>query len=512
VTVVGELALWFALFLAVWASVASFSGRAVAQPELVASGARSIVACALMTTLACVGLWTALLTHDFSLQYVASHTTLNTPALYLITAFWAGPPGAVLSFALGLSLCSAVVVGLRRPHEGTLPWAAGVLGALLAFVFAVACFVTNPYDRLAWVPAEGQGLDPRLQNPLAAPHYVATYGAFGAAAIPFARGLAAAVARDLDGDWFTSMRRWTVVTWMLLTASIGLRTRWTYLDPSAAAWWHADLAHLLSVGAWILGFVLLRLFAVRPMAPSPRLVAALALTAFCLVLAGAAAAPQPPRSEGAATPIEALLALVGFGLIAAAAIYALVKRLPRAVSGDGAKARRPPAVLVVYAGALVLVAGMAATLRWTNSSIKLRPGESAQLVDPYGRRWRFVSQGVSRDEGMNYLSTGVALEVWRDGRSVGIVSAERRQYLDSFKRTTHEPTVDAGVWTFLALDLYVTLAEVRGESAQLRVGFRPLAACIWIGWLVLAIGGVALGAGWGHVAASHAGVRLLGPV
>ena len=94
-TVVGELALWVALFLSVWASAAAFAGMKLRRRELVTSSSRATLAAAAMTALACAGLWSALLGHDFSLRYVASHTTLNTPTIYLLTAFWAGPEGRV---------------------------------------------------------------------------------------------------------------------------------------------------------------------------------------------------------------------------------------------------------------------------------------------------------------------------------------------------------------------------------------------------------------------------------
>ena len=49
-TIVGELALWVALFLVVWAGAASLSGRALRRPELAASSVRAIYAAAVMVT------------------------------------------------------------------------------------------------------------------------------------------------------------------------------------------------------------------------------------------------------------------------------------------------------------------------------------------------------------------------------------------------------------------------------------------------------------------------------
>ena len=136
---------------------------------------------------------------------------------------------------------------------------------------------------------------------------------------------------------------------------------------------------------------------------------------------------------------------------------------------------------------------------WGFSGLKileLGPGEARELTDPFRRRWRFVSQGPSRDERLNYLSTGVALEAWRGGENAGIVSAERRQYLDTVQRPIAEPSVKPGIQSSLALDVYVLLAEVRGETAQLHVTFRPLVAAFWVGWALILGGGIATALGW----------------
>src|SRR5918992_182097 len=207
VTTVGELALWVALLFAVWGSVAAFGGAILPRTELVESAVRSIRASSGMTALASLGLLDALLSRDLSLQYVVAHTTLNTPTPYLITAFWSGPAGAMLSFGLAVAACSVTALrGQRRPPSGQRAWVVGALSGVLSLILVALCFMTNPYDRVEWVPAEGQGLDPRLQTPVAAPYYAATYAAYGTAAIPFALAVGAVSARGGTENWVGSIR------------------------------------------------------------------------------------------------------------------------------------------------------------------------------------------------------------------------------------------------------------------------------------------------------------------
>jgi cytochrome c biogenesis factor len=84
----------------------------------------------------------------------------------------------------------------------------------------------------------------------------------------------------------------------------------------------------------------------------------------------------------------------------------------------------------------------------------------------------------------------VAVEAWRGGASAGIIAAERRQYLDGAQRPVSEPAMKPGIRSFLWLDLYVLLAELRGDLAQLRVSFRPLVSLVWLGWALVFAGAV----------------------
>ena len=100
---IGELSLWVALLMAMWAAVTSFAGGTLGRDDLIASGRRGLYATTAMVILASIGLWTALLTHDFSLRYVASNTSANMPKIYVFSAFWGGQAGSMLFWSLILS-------------------------------------------------------------------------------------------------------------------------------------------------------------------------------------------------------------------------------------------------------------------------------------------------------------------------------------------------------------------------------------------------------------------------
>jgi cytochrome c-type biogenesis protein CcmF len=155
-----------------------------------------------------------------------------------------------------------------------------------------------------------------------------------------------------------------------------------------------------------------------------------------------------------------------------------------------ARNRRRYGGYIVHAGIVVLFCAFAGLAFKKDHDVRLKAGEAKELVDPLGHRWRFVSQGVSTSETLNRFVTAVGLEVFRDGKRLGILSSEKRQYYDSNKQPQFEPSTEVGIWTSAKMDLYVVLAGVSDETAELRISFNPLVVWVWIGGIIMAIGGL----------------------
>src|SRR5262245_9585296 len=200
--------------MAAWATSVSFAGGALKRDDLIVSGRRALYATFAMVALASIGLWTALLTRDFSLEYVAGHISAAMPSVYVLTAFWSGQAGSMLFWALILSMYSAIAIATSRKRNAALmPWAAGALGAVLLFFIASTCFRANPFTRLDWTPPDGRGMNPQLQNPGMAIHPPNLYLGYVATAIPFAFAVAALLSRRLDAEWLGVVRRWSLLSW-----------------------------------------------------------------------------------------------------------------------------------------------------------------------------------------------------------------------------------------------------------------------------------------------------------
>jgi cytochrome c-type biogenesis protein CcmF len=121
----------------------------------------------------------------------------------------------------------------------------------------------------------------------------------------------------------------------------------------------------------------------------------------------------------------------------------------------------------------------------------LKPGQSATLRSPYGHTYTFTHLGVSQYDRLNRFVTAASVEVQRDGKRLGVMSSEKRQYVDSFNRPTFQPATEAAIRSDLREDLYIVFAgSVAGtEEAVYRFTLNPLVWWVWFGGLVLVTGG-----------------------
>jgi cytochrome c-type biogenesis protein CcmF len=249
---VGELSLWVALLMAAWTTTVSFSGGLQGRADLVKSGERAMYATFGFTLLASIGLWTALFTHDFSIKFVASYTSANLPKVYTLTAFWAGQAGSLLFWALILTLYSTIAVfANRRSNRAMMPYVTGTLGVVCLFFLMTMCFGANPYERLDWVPIDGRGMNPQLQNPGMAAHPPMLYLGLVGTAVPFAFAIGALVTRQLDAQWLGAVRRWALLSWFFLTIGIVLGMWWAYVELGWAGYWAWDAVENSSFLPWL---------------------------------------------------------------------------------------------------------------------------------------------------------------------------------------------------------------------------------------------------------------------
>ncbi len=492
---VGELSLWIALLMAAWGAAVSFAAGALGRRDLASSGRRALYVAFGALALAVAGVVDALVRRDFSLAYVALHTSLELSTPYAVAALWSGPAGTMLVWALLIAAAAAALApaGARRdPRRG--PWVAGAAALFLLFVLLVVALQANPYERLSWRASDGQGLDPRLQVPAMVLQRPLLLAGYTAACVPAMLALGGLLARRVDVATWTAARRWGVAAWAGIGAAILLAAGGA-LDTAGAWAWPPDVA--LPAAEW----ACLALFLHTVSRPAGRGILSklnipLAVAAALGALGGGYALASAAGPAALFEPGRAVTGTAWIGgalvLVAGAAYLAATRRLPAdpgAPPGPVGDHRRAGALLA-HAAAVVLLLGLAGSRFATRRDVTLRTGQESRIVDPFGGVWRFVSQGVSRAGTPDRDLLAATLEASRDGTPRGLVVAERLQYRDAQGDSAFAPVSRAGVRASPVLELRTVLLATDGDRARLRITFVPLALWIWIGGLGLVAAGL----------------------
>jgi len=206
---------------------------------------------ALMSGAMAVMIW-ALLTDDFSFTSVADYSNSTLSWEYKIGGLWASEAGSLLLFAWILSMYAALVIRVNRGrHRELMPIVVAVLMTIAGAFTLLLSFATSPFNTLAVRPIQGGGLNPLLQNPYMMAHPPILYLGYAGLSIPFAFAMAALWTRRLGTEWITSIRRWTVISWILLAVGILLGARWAYGELGWGGYWAWDPVENAALMPWL---------------------------------------------------------------------------------------------------------------------------------------------------------------------------------------------------------------------------------------------------------------------
>src|SRR5216683_3330700 len=251
-TLLGHLSLWLAFMVGLWGAVTGFAGGAQQRPDLQQSARHATFALFAALVVAVVSLEVAIFRHDFSLEYVAAYTSRNLPTFYLWSALYAGQKGSLLFWATVLSLFAVLAQLLTsRRHRVYLPYVGGVTCLVATFFISVMLFAANPFQRLAYTPLDGSGMNPQLQNPGMVFHPPMLYLGYISITIPFAFAIAALLSKRLDSDWLVAIRKWTLVSWLFLSIGLLIGMWWAYVELGWGGYWAWDPVENAALLPWL---------------------------------------------------------------------------------------------------------------------------------------------------------------------------------------------------------------------------------------------------------------------
>jgi cytochrome c-type biogenesis protein CcmF len=162
------------------------------------------------------------------------------------------------------------------------------------------------------------------------------------------------------------------------------------------------------------------------------------------------------------------------GWLIGASLLTLIRR-------KGARASAFAAALA-HAGLGVTLMGVAGTTLWRSEALMvLGPGET-MTVGPYTLRF----DGVSQEQGPNYRASRAHIALMDGTRVKTMLTPEQRIY-----PAEGQDTANTAIRTTGLQDLYLALGDDRGQGRwTVRAYVSPLAPFIWLGGLVMALGGV----------------------
>ncbi|HET9943740.1 MAG TPA: cytochrome c biogenesis protein CcsA, partial [Terriglobia bacterium] len=228
---VGQFALAIAFIVAIYAIVASLIGIRTRNDKLIASGRNAAICNFIAISTAIFSLGYLFLTDDFSVAYVAGHSSVELPLHFKISSVWGGQEGSLLFWGWILTVYSSmVIIQNRSKHRAMMPYVTAVLTTTSLFFTALHLFIANPFTVGAiqmpsgavslFRPTDGAGLNPLLQDTLMVIHPPMLYAGMVGLAVPYAFAIAALITRQLGDTWIRTTRRWTMAAWGILGIGI----------------------------------------------------------------------------------------------------------------------------------------------------------------------------------------------------------------------------------------------------------------------------------------------------
>ncbi|MDA8187163.1 MAG: heme lyase CcmF/NrfE family subunit [Dehalococcoidales bacterium] len=253
-TDIGYAALLIAFIAAGFSAISFIVGKVQGYSELLEAGRRAVYAVCGLFTLASLVMIYALVSRDFGVSYVAQYTDRALSLPYTLSAFWAGQEGSLLFWGWLLSIFAVIVlVQNRTKHRELMPFVMAILMATTTFFLMLLTMVTPPFLRLPSAPADGQGLNPLLQNMGMFFHPPTTYLGYVGFAIPFAFAMAALITGKVDDEWIRSTRRWTLFAWFFLSLGNFFGAQWAYVELGWGGFWAWDPVENASFMPWLTG-------------------------------------------------------------------------------------------------------------------------------------------------------------------------------------------------------------------------------------------------------------------
>jgi len=250
----GTLVLLLAQAVALYGLLANAFGGARKNLPLILSGRRAAFATSGLLVVAALTLIYSLVTHDFSVAYVAEHSSREMSIPLTIASFYSGQEGSLLYWATTLAIYLGIVAFQnRRKNVALMPYVTAILLTIESFFLFMLNFVSNPFTRLAFTAPNGLGLNPLLEDPGMLVHPPVLLAGYMSWSVPFAFAMAALISGQLGNEWIRTTRKYALTAWAILGAGNLLGMWWAYHVLGWGGYWGWDPVENAALMPWLVG-------------------------------------------------------------------------------------------------------------------------------------------------------------------------------------------------------------------------------------------------------------------
>ena len=246
---IGDILLWSA-FVAAMASAAFFAptlrGKQVGNLPAWLYGAHTALLVGAMVLLG-----SYFFGHRYEFAYVAQYGSRELSPSLTLAASWAGQEGSIL---LWLALGALVGLAMLR-QPGPLKAPAMFFICMTQAALSVLVLARSPFRLGETVPADGQGLNPLLQDPWMVAHPPALFIGYAAMLAPFALA-AAALARQDYKEWLRVVWPWALFALVTLGIGIAMGGVWAFKVLGWGGYWGWDPVENASLIPWLMSVAL----------------------------------------------------------------------------------------------------------------------------------------------------------------------------------------------------------------------------------------------------------------
>jgi cytochrome c-type biogenesis protein CcmF len=258
---IGNIVIWIACFAAFASSI--LYALSIKKPKNLLKARTGFFLTVVSVILSSALLMIFILQHRFEYSYVTNYSSRDLPIALLITTFWAGQEGSFLLWAL-FSVIIGIFLQRYSRHKGIEAEVMTVYSLVIAFLVLLIS-IKSPFQYLweahpnevqpGFIPQDGRGLNPLLQNIWMIIHPPVLFLGFASLAVPFVFAVAALWQKKYS-NWIRSVLPWVLFSGLSLGSGLMLGGYWAYGVLGWGGWWGWDPVENSSLIPWIVAIIL----------------------------------------------------------------------------------------------------------------------------------------------------------------------------------------------------------------------------------------------------------------